>query len=141
MVVQNTGKSSELEFQRQVRLSGGWCHRFTDLATFRAHNQSWKGKITFPAQPADYLVGLPNTGLHLAEVKSVSRKLLSIPSTLLRGGQKEAVAGSRRGGEQAYVIYLHDIPSGLWYLVNPHTDIGSKICNVRSSTYGTKLWT
>ncbi len=140
MAIQNTGKASELEFQRQVRLAGGWCFRFTDLASFKGQNPQWRGPINFPSQPADYLVGLVQTGLHLAEVKSVSRRLSTIPSGLLRVNQKEAVAGSRRGGEQAYVIYLHDISQGLWYIVNPHVDIGQKVESVRSCQFGESLW-
>lgn len=140
MAISNTGKASELEFSRQVRLAGGWCHRFPDLASFKGQNKSWRGPIVFPKQPADYLIALPQTGLQLAEVKSVSRRLLSIPSDLLRTNQKEAIAGSRRAGEQCYVIYLHDIPANIWYIVNPHQDIGKKVQDVVSYTFGEKLW-
>ncbi len=140
MAIINTGKASELEFSKQVRLAGGWCHRFPDLATFKGLNKSLRGKIVYPSQLADYLVALPQTGLHLAEIKSVSRKLLSIPSDLLRVNQKAAIAGSHRAGEGAYVIYLHDIPSNKWYIVNPYQDIGKKVEDVVSCNFGESLW-
>lgn len=140
MAIINTGKASELEFSRQVRLAGGWCYRFPDLATFRGLNKSLKGQINYPKQPADFLVALAQSGLHFAEIKSVSRRLLSIPSDLLLVNQKAAIAGSRRAGEKTYVIYLHDIPANKWYIVNPHQDIGKKVEDVVSCNFGDPLW-
>jgi penicillin-binding protein-related factor A (putative recombinase) len=108
----NTGKPSEATFENNIE---GTVFRLRDKADLVGLNGG-KNVAAF-GNPSDYLIATRG-GLYLAEVKS-SSNMTSFSLSSFTPAQKSAISKFHKGGfGSLYRIYVHNLGSDQWYLLD-----------------------
>jgi len=127
-MAKNTGKPSEMAFERRIRALGksAWFFRFMDAA--EVVGRTGKGGFIRP-QPSDYMLVIRGITI-FAEVKSTT-SATSFAFSLLRPTQS-AMAEMIEVAGGIYKIFVHRLDTDQWYNI-PYSLVRSTKAAGRSS--------